>query len=124
MTPNNNEPNPQGPIPPDQAGQSLDPNNPSAPREDSITDVTTATGVKDNLPPNFKGDVPPQGKGGTDDGSRGLTKRPFTKPTQSAKNPSNMPDTPNQQEPSKNVKRGKIPKQERGNGRNTKRTKK
>jgi len=128
VTPDNNEPNPQGQIIGKNPGQSLDPNNPTAPREDSITDGTTAgnlpVGSKFNLPPEFRGDVPPHGKGSNDDGSRGLTERPFTKPTQSAKNPSNIPDTPNQQEPSKNKKRGKIPKQERGNGRTKKRAKK
>ena len=124
VTPDNNEPNPQGPIPPHEAGQSLDPNNPSAPPEDSVVYDTTAGnlpgGTKFNLPPNFKGDIPPHGKGSNDDGSRGLTRRPFTKPTASAKNPSNIPQNPNQQEPSKNLKRLKNKRKRTENAKNSK----
>jgi len=128
VTPDNNEPNPQGPIPPNEPGQSLDPNNPSAVPKDSIAFDTTAGnlpgGTKFNLPPNFKGDIPPHGIGGNDQGPTGLTNVPFTPVTGTPKNPSNIPDTPNQQEPSKNLKRAKNLKRSRGNGREKEGTKK
>ncbi len=123
VTPDNNEPNPQG---------SLDPNNPSAIPPSSIAPSTTAanlpTDVKLNRPPNFKGDIPPTGIGRNDQGPTGLTvdrkqNVPLVPPTNTLKNPSNIPQNPNQQDPRKNLKR--LQNKKRGNGRESKkRTKK
>jgi len=60
--------------------------------------------VVQQKPEEFPGGLPPVGKGGNDNGSRGLT--PKIQPEQ----PSLIPDNPNQQDPAKNAKRANNPK--------------
>jgi len=82
-------------------GTGIDPNKPET-APDTVGASMAPSQALGDLPPNFPGGIPPVGRNDNtgQSGSRGLMV-----PQATTIKPSAVPDTPNQQEPSKNVKR-------------------